>query len=212
MIGYRYTDVTLELKPLDKGHMLMLEYDLVLASPAKLLSLAELYSEKGKLRELLTAWNDAVTKESTTHNDSLPTLLAHVCESIYKSPSLSLNKLEDNDRFRVAYLSDICSRLDMGLYIADLDRTLTGFCESRYNQDEDYDMGVEDEDFITLTKMVDLDGNIVAGRIPLDAEDNFVASDPFDEVPDSRDFDRNHGVVTYYYRRTVSIEPGLDLA
>ena len=199
MIGYRYTDVTLELKPLDKGHMLMLEYDLVLASPAKLPSLAEVYSEKGKLRELLTAWNDAVTKESTTHNDSLPTLLAHVCESVYKSSSLSLNKLEDNDRFRVAYLSDICSRLDMGLYIADLDRT--------------YHMGVRDEDSITLTKMVDLDGNIVGGKIPLDAEDNFVASDPFGEVPDNQVFDCNHGVVTcYYYRRTVSIEPGLDLA
>lgn len=211
MIGYRYTDVTLELKPLDKGHMLMLEYDLVLASPAKLPSLAELYSEKGKLRELLTAWNDAVTKESTTHNDSLPTLLAHVCESIYKSPSLSLNKLEGNDRFRVAHLRDLCSQLDMGLYIADLDRTLTGFCESRYNQDEDYDMNVE-EDLITLTKMVDLDGNIAGGRIPLDVEDNFVASDPFGEIPDSRDFDRNHGVVTHCYRRTVSIEPGLELA
>lgn len=188
--------------------MLMLEYDLVVASPAKLPSLADIYSKKGRLRELLAAWNDAVKKENATQNGGFPTLLAHVCESIYKSPSLSLDVLDGNDRFRVEYLRDLCSQLDMGLYIADLDRTLTGFCEScYYNQDDDYEMGVEDEDSITLIKMVDLDGNIVGGRMALDAEDNFVASDPFDEGPDNRDYDRSHGVVTYYYRRTVSSGP-----
>lgn len=35
----------------------------------------------------------------------------------------------------------------MTLYIADLDRTLTGFCESNYNEDDGHYMGVEDEDF-----------------------------------------------------------------
>lgn len=207
MIRYRYTDITLELKPLDKGHILMLEYDLTLASPALLPCLADSYSGKGKLRELLTAWNDAVTKQSATQNDSSPTLLAHICDSTYKSSSLSFDKLEGNDRFRVAYLRDLCSQLDIGLYVADLDRSLTGYGESLYKEKYHYNMSVEEEDCITLIKMVDLDGNIVGSRIAIDKEDNFVASDPFDGGPDSQDIDRDYGGITYYYRRTVSIGP-----
>lgn len=63
MTRYRYTDVTLELEPLDSGHMLTLEYDdLVTASLAKLPSLTDIYSKKGNLGELLMAWNDVVTR------------------------------------------------------------------------------------------------------------------------------------------------------
>ena len=97
-----------------------------------------------------------------------------------------------------------------GLYIANLDRTLTGFCEDYYN-DDDYYMSVEDEDSIVLTKVVNLDGNTVGSDLALEVEDNFVASDPFDEGPDSQDNDRNHGLVTYYYRRTVRLGSGLAL-
>lgn len=62
MTRYRYTDITLEFEPLDSGHMLTLEYDLVTDSPAKLPSLTDIYSEKGNLGELLMAWNDVVTR------------------------------------------------------------------------------------------------------------------------------------------------------
>ena len=201
----------MELKPLDAGHRLMLEYDLILPSPARLPSLAGMNSEKGKLRDTLAVWNSAVTKENVTQNSSFPTLFAHVCNSIYKSQSLNLDVLQGNDHFRAAYLRDLCASFDMGLYIANLDRTLTGFCED-YHDDDDYYMGVEDEDSIVLTKVVDLKGNTVGSNLTLDFEDNFVASDPFDEDPDSQDNDRNHGLVTYYYRRTVSLGSRLTLA
>ena len=207
-MGSRHSDVSLELKPLDSGHMLILEYDLVLPSPIKLPSLANIYSEKETLRNLLATWNSAVTKESTTRNSNFPTLLAHVCDSIYESQPLSFNALQGNDRFRAAYLRDICTAFDMGLYIANLDRTLDSFCED-YCDDDDYYMSVEDEDSIVLTKVVDLNGNIVGSSLALEVEDNFVASDPFDEGPDKEEYDRNHGLVTYYYRRTVSIGSGL---
>lgn len=54
----------------------------------------------------------------------------------------------------------------MGVYIADLDRTRSGFCDyhpSRYG-DEDGHHGIENEnvDSIRLTKMVELDGKTVA--------------------------------------------------
>ena len=207
-MGSRHSDVSFELKPLDSGHMLMLEYDLVLPSPAMLPSLAHMYNEKEKLRNVLASWNSAVNKESTTQNSNFPTLLAHVCDTIYTSQPLSFDVLQGNDRFRAAYLRDLCAAFDMGLYIANLDRTLNGFCED-YCNDDDYYMSVEDEDSIVLTKIVNLDGNTVGSNLALEVEDNFVASDPFDEGPDKEEHDRNHGLVTYYYRRTVSIGPGL---
>ena len=211
MIESRHTDAIIELKPLDSGHRLMLEYDLVLPSPAKLPSLAEINGEKGILRDVLATWNSAVTKDCTTQNLSFPTLLAHVCDSIYNSQYLNLNMLQGNDQFRAAYLRDLCASFDMGLYIANLDRTLTGFCED-YHDDDDYYMGVEDEDSIVLTKVVDHYGNTLTIDLAIEFEDNFVASDPFDEGPDSQDNDRNHGLVTYHYRRTVSLRSGLALA
>ena len=130
MIGSRHSDVSFELKPLDSGHMLVLEYDLVLPLPAKLPSLADMYSERGRLRDQLVAWNSAVTKESTTGDNSFPTLLAHICDSTYNAQSLSFDLLERDDRLRAAYLREVCAELHMGLYIADLDRTLTGFAKT----------------------------------------------------------------------------------
>ena len=188
----------------------MLEYDLILPSPAKLPSLADLYGEKGKLRELLVTWNDAVTKEREPEDDSFPTLLAHQCDGIYDE-SLGLDELKGNDRLRAAYLRHLCSQLDIGLYIADMNRTLTGFSDYHGDDDDDYWIDVEVEDSIILTKVVDPEGNTVGGDIAIDVEENFVESDPFDAAPDTQDIDRNHGLVTCYYRRTVSIGSGLAL-
>ena len=55
MIRCRYNDVTIEFRPLNSGYRLMLEYHLVLPSPANLSSLSHLYSEKDKLRVLLAS-------------------------------------------------------------------------------------------------------------------------------------------------------------
>ena len=203
-MGSRHSDVNLELKPLDLGHMLMLEYDLVLPSTSKLPSLVDMYSEKKKLRERLAVWSVAVGRERTREGKIFPTLLTHICDSTYNTQSLSLELLQGNDRFRAAYLKEVCATLPIGLYIADLDRTLTGFCED-FHDDDDYYMSVEDEDSIVLTRIVDLQGNSVGSNLELDIEDNFVASEPFDDGPDKEDIDRKHALVTYYYRRTVSI-------
>ena len=69
-------------------------------------------------------------------------------------------------------------------------------------------MSVEDGDSILLTKIVAFNGNTVGSDLALELDDNFVTtgdSDPFDGGPDKEDIDRNHGLVTYYYRRTVSM-------
>lgn len=186
----------------------MIEYDLILPSPSKLPSLADIYSGKGKFRDNLAAWNSGVKKESKTEDSCFPTLLAHICDTTYESKSLSFDVLQGNDRFRAAYLKDLCATLDVGLYIANLDRTLEGDCED-FCHGADYFMSDENEDSIVLTKIFDLDGNTVGDDVALEVDDNFVASDPFEDLPDNKDVDLHHALVTHYWRKTVSIGRGV---
>lgn len=196
----RYNDATVEFTPLGSGYRLMLEYDLILPSPAKLPSPAHISNEKNKLRGLLAAWNDRVEKDA-----SLPTLLAYICDSYYTSQSLSLNVLQDNDRLRAACLEDLYTQLGIGLCIADLDRTRSGFCGFYPNRyDYQHDIETEDLNEIILTNIVDLDGNTVGGGFSIEEDKHFIQSEPFDEVPDEKDF-KSGGIVTYYHRRTVSL-------
>lgn len=185
----------------------MLEYDLVLQSPAKLPSLDNLYSEKDKLRNLLAAWNDGVEKDSAMRTSKFPTILVYFCGDHYSSESLNFEELRGNDGLRAACLRDLCPRLGIGVYIADLDRTHTGFCDyhpSHYGEDDHHAIETEDEDSITLTKMVEFNGRTVVNDIAIDEEEHFVQSEPFDDEPDEEDFEEYHGLVTHYYRKTVS--------
>ncbi|CAD6588710.1 MAG: hypothetical protein ASARMPRED_003700 [Alectoria sarmentosa] len=203
-----YSDVTLELKPLGSGYRLMLEYDLIVPSPAKRPRLAHLYKEKEKLRDVLTAWNDSVKKDEVTQKSNFPTLLAYICDSHYTSQSLNLNVLQGNDLLRAACLKDLCSQIGMGLYIANIDRTHSGFCNSHpsyYGEPDHHYIETTDDDFITWTKVVDLDGNTVAIDGSLESDENFIQSEPFEDIPDDEDFDRGHGLVTHSYRRTVLV-------
>lgn len=184
----------------------MLEYDFILPPPAKRPSLAYVYSEKGKLRDLLAAWNDDVKKdEATKKKSNFPTLLTYMCAGHYTSQPLSIKILQGSDRLRATCLKDICSQIDMCVYIADLDRTCSGFSDCHYGDvDDHHDIHTVDEDEITLSDFVDLNGNAVAGSISIHEDEHFIQSEPFDDIPDGEDFDYHHGLVTHCYRRTVS--------
>lgn len=217
-MSFRYGDATLEFKPLDSGYRVMLEYDLIVPSLAKLTSLARVYSEKRKLRDFLAAWNDKVEKDKATRRSSFPTLLAYICDFHYTSEPLSLDVLQGNDRLRAACLQDLCSQIGMGLYIADLDRTHSGICEyyhgNQYGDDDDdhHEITIDDADEITLSNMAEVNGKTVASDICLEEDENFVQSEPFDDGPDNEDYQSYHGLVTHYYKNTVSFGQGLALS
>lgn len=205
IMGSRYAGVTLEFKPLDSGHRLMLEYDLILPPPAKLPSLDHLYGEKEKLRNLLAAWKDGVERDCAAQTFNFPTLLVYICDCHYASQSLSLHILQGDDQLRAACLKDLCSQIGIGVYIADLDRTHSGFCDyhpSYYGSDDHHYIETDDEDSITPTKVVEVSGGTVVTGTAI-VEENFLQSEPFDDDPDDEDFDENHGLVTHYYRKTV---------
>ena len=91
------------------------------------------------------------------------------------------------------------------MYIANLDRTHSGFCDyhpSYYGGDDHHYIETDDEDSITLTKVVEVSGRTVVTGTAI-VEENFLQSEPFDDDPDDEDFDENHGLVTHYYRKTV---------
>ncbi len=188
----------------------MLEYDFILPPPAKRPSLAHVYSEKGKLRNLLAAWNEGVKKDEATKGSNFPTLPAYICDSHYTSQPLSIKILQGNDRLRATCLKDICSQIDMCVYVADLNRTCSGFSDyhpSHYGDEDDHhDIETVDEDEIDLSNFVDLNGNAVAGCISIHEDEHFIQSEPFDDISDDEDFDYHHGLVTHCYRKTVSFE------
>ena len=142
-------------------------------SLAKLKSLASLHGKKGEIRDLLEAWNDGVQKDCAKQTTKSPTLLAYICDSHHATESLSLNVLQGTDRLRAICLRDLCSRMSMGLYLADRHRTRYGVCESshptRYgNDDGPHSIDMVDEDYSTLTNMFNLDGNKVASGMDID--------------------------------------------
>lgn len=209
MMRCRYSEASIEFKPLRSGYRLLLEYDLVLPPPAKRPSLAHLYSEKDKIKVLLNSWNDSVEKDKATQRSTTPTLLAYICDSHYSDQRVSLSALQGNDRLRAACLKDLCSRLGMGVYIANLNRTISGFSDwhaTRYgdNDDDDYH-GIDtvDEDNIVLGDLFSFDGKAVSGGCSV-KEENLLQSDAFDD-PDEEDYDRYHGCVTHVYQKTVSL-------
>ena len=180
----------------------MLEYDLVLPALGQLPSLAQLYSGKDKILNILAMWNGCVEKEYMTEMCNFPTLLAYNCDDHYTNHPLSLNALQGKDRLRAACLEELGSQISMGVYIANLERTHTGTCDyDRYNH---HSIDNEEDDSIILEKVVDFRGKTITCGIVIE-NDNFIESEPFDYEPDEEDFDSQYRHMAHIYRRTVSI-------
>ena len=210
MRSARYTNVTYEVKAVHSGYRLTLEYDIYQDSVEKS-TVENLYSQKSKLKDLDTAWNNNVKKdkEKATLKSDYPTLLAYICDHEPRDEeALSFGLLQAQDLQRAHCLKEICVETGIGLYLAHLERTHSGFCGSHYGDEtnEYHEIGHEDADSILLINMVHLNGSRVANSIAISEYDNFVQSDPFDNGPDKEDFDSQHGRVTHYYRMTVRLQ------
>lgn len=204
----RYTDVTYEVKAVHFGYRLTLEYDMFQKTTGSAGSVKSLHSQKRRPRDLVVAWNDNVKKDKAERKSSYPTLLAYIYDIKPTHTALCISTLQGQDRQRADSLEDICLEIGMGLYLATMERTHSGFCDFHGDEDDDYHMiEHEDEDSITLTDLVNLNGSHVASGIGIDEYENIVQSDPFDNGPDEEDFDRYHGRVTHEYKMTVSSRP-----
>ncbi|KAM0799822.1 hypothetical protein BDR22DRAFT_933360 [Usnea florida] len=200
-----HRDVFIEFTPLISGYRLMIEYDLSAPSPVDR-KLSSLYLDKAIVRGALKRWNRHAGKESALREFEIPTSLAYVCDSYYEVKNLGFNVLEGKDRLRGACLRDICSKIGIDLYIANLDRTRFGYSVyPHYDDPSSFEIDVLLDTEITLTKIVDLYGNIVESDASLDDYRNLIQSDLFKDDPYSESFDPINQVVTQGHRKTVFI-------
>ena len=204
MAETRYRNVTVEFAPLISGYRLMIEYDLAAPLPADW-KLSNLYSDKAILRGSLKTWNRHAEKDGAVQRFKVPTSLAYVCDYYYQAKNLGFNVLKGKDRLRGACLREICSKIGVDLYIANLNRTLSdssGYLD--YDDHSPYEIDELIKVQITLTKIVDLDGNVVESDARLD-ERNLIQRGAFEDDPYSESFNPINMVVTQGHRKTVSL-------
>lgn len=121
---------------------------------------------------------------------------------------------EGYDRQVVSHLRHACAEHGFRIYLASFTKEVTGSCEDDSYYGRAYGGGSghhlideEIESSMTLTRVVDLNGNEVTKNIDFD-EDKSLINDPFEGAePDDEDFSGytgNEGVsTTHFYRRTV---------
>ena len=114
-----------------------------------------LYSQKSKLKDLVTAWNNNVNKDKdkATRKSDYPTLLAYICDHEPRDEeALSVGLLQGQDLQRSQCLKEICVETGIGLYLAHLERTQSGFCDSHYGDEnnEYHEIEHKDADSILL--------------------------------------------------------------
>ena len=146
-------------------------------------------------------------------------MLAQVCSYNYTDANININILEGDDGLRADCLKDLwCPQLDMGFYLAKLERIEEGGCET-FREFGDYGtfhpIDFATGDSATLTEAFELDGTLVAKSMHLDVLNNVVQDDLSGNEPDEEDYDSYNANVTHYYRDLVSyprLEKGVFFA
>lgn len=152
-----------------------------------------------KLRLLLPAW-----MKSFEAGEDISTHQAFLFEHQYTDASLCYAGLKGKDQQVASHLREACDEFGVCLYLANLDKTVSGGCD-----DEDGGEITDETDRETwLKKVVDLEGREVGEDIGFD-EENFIQTDPLENDPDDEDcsgYTGNEGVsTTHFYHRTVKI-------
>ncbi|KAH0022252.1 hypothetical protein KCU78_g5824, partial [Aureobasidium melanogenum] len=252
-----YSNVTHEVLEVTSGCRWVLTYNLVQEQPGK--SGSEVASRK--LHAILADWkqqkveaatassapsdqpaqdseSSSVSSTSTKHEDtqkSGPDLkqAIYLLEHKYTQSNLNIESLKDADRLRAKELLSICDDYGYTLYLANLEREVTGqVYENDYSHDfsENDDDGDEDDeddednsqysgdsyhhiwdicgDLLKLTCVVDDEGHEVFKDIPIQERD-IVQVHPFKRKPNKSEYEGytgNEGAsATHWYKDTVIV-------
>ena len=196
----RFADVTHEVKPVRSGRRLVLTYNLVHTTLSKKELGADSNKAMAKLRLLFSRWRDNV--------EDFPTHLGFLFDHQYTDASLCYDDLKGHDLEVASYLRQVCTEYGFFLYLASLERSVTGGCdEDDYWAGDTHEIFEETDRDTYLKRVVDLDGAEIARDLDFD-DDRFIQSEPFEKLePDDEDcsgFTGNEGVnTTHFYHRTV---------
>lgn len=133
-----YSDVTHEIKPVTSGNRLVLIYNLVQASSGPTITASVMTDSKRRLKNVLSHWNAACTRQ----NPDIPGMLAYKLSHKYSKSGLSCRSLKGSDYVKFQHLNQCCADEDFLLYLAHIEKEVTGSCdESGYWENDYWDDG-----------------------------------------------------------------------
>lgn len=193
----RYADVMHEVQPVTSSYRLVIVYNLVQTSHGPMQSAAALLGERNELGQVFAAWDRGIKKGTNGE----PSFLVYQLDHEYTEASLNVSSLKGFDKVKADCLVEMCSRTNVGFYLASCEKMERSGCESGgygYDDDEAEDEDDEDrtghhaiedviESNLELKRLVDVDGTLLAESIKLE-EDDFVRDDPFVREPDHEDY------------------------
>lgn len=221
-----YADVMHEVKPVRSGYRIVLVYNLIHRPSAALIKYRG--DQVGSLNKLFAAWTLAV--ENSKHRlqswdseveDKCPAALVYLLDHQYSIAELSVARLKGVDRHRFVQLQEACLQNGCEIYLANIEKSVTGGVEDddyyggyygrgRRLNDKDFHT-LEDvyEDSLELLHVVDTQG-AVAGKNLSFSETMIMQNEAFKGDPDDEDFEGftgNEGAhATHFYRPTVGLE------
>ena len=193
---YRYADVTHEVKPVTRGHRLVLTYNVINMQPAlvKLPTASSFTRSDRDLTHIFKCWN-----ENATTSD----LLCHFLDHKYTQDSLRMSRLVGGDQSLLHQFIRAVERSDFALFLATFEYMLHGGCD-------DYaSAGIHEKynSYTKLQKMVDLEGNAVAMDVDINKDQIVQDMSVALEEPDDEDFQGHTGNAgaekTLWYRKVV---------
>ncbi|RAO71302.1 uncharacterized protein BHQ10_007314 [Talaromyces amestolkiae] len=151
-----YADVMHEVKPVRSGYRIVSVYNLIHRPSAALIKFRG--DKVGSLNKLFAAWTLAI--ENSKHRlqswdseveDKCPAALVYLLDHQYSIAELSVAKLKGVDRHRFVQLQEACLKNGCDIYLANIEKSVTGGV-----QDDDYYGGYygrdpDDEDFEGFT-------------------------------------------------------------
>ncbi|TFK34835.1 hypothetical protein BDQ12DRAFT_612637 [Crucibulum laeve] len=218
-----YTDVMHEVKPVTSGYRLALSYNLIHTSPSMPRPvLPDMNYAVTCLHNVLRKWfKDAYAETPESNN-----LVAYLLKHQYNAANLNAGSraLKGEDAHKIAYLRHVAAELGYTVCLGNLVCNVSGCPDDdgchyggweRHgyydSPSEDPSMGEVIDTVITVTNVVDLDGNSMLGNKSLTLDETcLIPKDPFADLePDDREYEgyvgNGAGQLDYFYRRTVLI-------
>ncbi|KAF7913348.1 uncharacterized protein EAE98_011573 [Botrytis deweyae] len=194
-----FTDISVKSKSLSSDHRLILRYDLQHTIPEETSSATAIEASLSNLQSILQPW----TRDRVLVPQNI---LGYVLSETDQS-DISLHKLRGKDRLVVNQLKEVCAGSNFELYFATLQKEASGPAESfgddYYGYDEPVDeshvMVEVEEESLHLTKLVNLDGELLRADCGFFDEINLINDDdPFDGAcTDTENYDDEY--MTKYY-------------
>ncbi|KAL8789139.1 MAG: hypothetical protein Q9195_006959 [Heterodermia aff. obscurata] len=198
-----YADVMHEVRPVTSGYRLVVVYNLLQTSPGPMPTAAKMFGAQNELRGVLDGWHRGIKKG----NEDVPQYLIYGFDHEYTEASLCLHSLKNLDRMKTECLEEACSQSGVGCYLAICKKEESGSCEDHSNGKYHHLEDITDIDN-GITRMVDLDGNILAKNLDLE-EQACIQGDLFDGLTPKEDYTSYMGnwgpEATHVYHASVAI-------